>query len=38
VTFTNNDMFSLTSRELESIRGKEIALIPQNDGDTLDQS
>jgi peptide/nickel transport system ATP-binding protein len=33
VTFANNDMFSLTSRELESIRGKEIALIPQNAGD-----
>jgi peptide/nickel transport system ATP-binding protein len=35
VTFTNNDMFSLTSRELESIRGKEIALIPQNAGDAM---
>jgi peptide/nickel transport system ATP-binding protein len=35
VTFANNDMFSLTGRELESIRGKDIALIPQNAGDAL---
>jgi peptide/nickel transport system ATP-binding protein len=35
VTFNNNDMFELTGRELESIRGKQIALIPQNAGDSL---
>jgi peptide/nickel transport system ATP-binding protein len=35
VTFNNNDMFELTGRELESIRGNQIALIPQNAGDSL---
>jgi len=35
VVFATHDMFSLTNRELESIRGKQIALIPQNAGDSL---
>ncbi len=35
VQFAGQDMFSLTGRQLESIRGKEIALIPQNAGDAL---
>jgi peptide/nickel transport system ATP-binding protein len=35
VFFANQDMFSLTSRQLESIRGRQIALIPQNAGDSL---
>lgn len=35
VKFTNNDMFDLTNRQLESIRGRQIALIPQNAGDAL---
>jgi peptide/nickel transport system ATP-binding protein len=35
VTFNNNNMFDLSDRELESIRGRQIALIPQNAGDSL---
>ncbi|MES0343620.1 MAG: ABC transporter ATP-binding protein [Anaerolineales bacterium] len=35
VNFANNSMFGLTDRELESIRGRQIALIPQNAGDSL---
>ncbi|MCK5319596.1 MAG: ABC transporter ATP-binding protein, partial [Anaerolineales bacterium] len=35
VKFENNDMFALTNRELESVRGRQIALIPQNAGDSL---
>jgi peptide/nickel transport system ATP-binding protein len=35
VKFENNDMFALTNRDLESIRGRQIALIPQNAGDSL---
>ena len=35
VKFIDQDMFSLTGRQLESIRGKQIALIPQNAGDAL---
>jgi peptide/nickel transport system ATP-binding protein len=35
VTFANNEMFSLSAKELEAIRGKQIALIPQNAGDAL---
>jgi peptide/nickel transport system ATP-binding protein len=35
VKFENHDMFGLTNRELESIRGRQIALIPQNAGDSL---
>lgn len=35
VHFADQEMFSLTSRQLESIRGKQIALIPQNAGDAL---
>ena len=35
VCFTDQDMFSLSGRQLESIRGRQIALIPQNAGDAL---
>jgi peptide/nickel transport system ATP-binding protein len=35
VQFADQDMFKLTGRQLESIRGKQIALIPQNAGDAL---
>jgi peptide/nickel transport system ATP-binding protein len=35
VQFADLDMFNLTSRELEEIRGKQIALIPQNAGEAL---
>ena len=35
VQFADRNMFSLTGRQLESIRGKQIALIPQNAGDAL---
>jgi peptide/nickel transport system ATP-binding protein len=35
VMFADQDMFSLTGRQLESIRGRQIALIPQNAGDAL---
>jgi len=35
VQFAGNDMFGLTSRQLESIRGNKIALIPQNAGKSL---
>jgi peptide/nickel transport system ATP-binding protein len=35
VHFSDLDMFTLTPRELESIRGKQIALIPQNAGESL---
>jgi len=35
VTFAGNDMFALTPRQLEKIRGNKIALIPQNAGKSL---
>jgi peptide/nickel transport system ATP-binding protein len=35
VQFAGNDMFGLTVRQLESIRGNKIALIPQNAGKSL---
>jgi peptide/nickel transport system ATP-binding protein len=35
VHFADQDMFSLSGRQLESIRGRKIALIPQNAGDAL---
>jgi len=35
VIFADQDMFSLNGRQLESIRGRQIALIPQNAGDAL---
>ncbi len=35
VKFTDHDMFILSNRQLESIRGRQIALIPQNAGDAL---
>lgn len=35
VNFAGNDMFGLTNKQLESIRGKKIALIPQNAGRSL---
>ena len=35
VYFAGQDMFGLTTRQLESIRGKQIALIPQNAGEAL---
>jgi peptide/nickel transport system ATP-binding protein len=35
VQFADHEMFSLTGRQLESIRGRQIALIPQNAGDAL---
>ena len=35
VHFSEMDMFSLTTRQLESIRGNKIALIPQNAGEAL---
>jgi peptide/nickel transport system ATP-binding protein len=33
--FAGQDMFNLTPRQLESIRGRQIALIPQNAGEAL---
>ncbi|MGB3701724.1 MAG: ABC transporter ATP-binding protein [Anaerolineales bacterium] len=35
VQFEENDIFNLTNKQLESIRGRQIALIPQNAGDSL---
>ncbi|MBG7609848.1 MAG: ABC transporter ATP-binding protein [Anaerolineae bacterium] len=35
VQFADKDMFGLTTRQLESIRGNNIALIPQNAGEAL---
>lgn len=35
VQFAGTDMFSLNDREIEALRGKEIALIPQNAGQSL---
>ncbi len=35
VHFANQDMFDLSPSELESIRGRQIALIPQNAGNSL---
>ena len=35
INFADNDMFVLTDRQLESIRGRQIALIPQNAGEAL---
>ncbi len=35
VHFSDMDMFDLTTRQLESIRGNKIALIPQNAGEAL---
>jgi len=35
VRFSNIDLFTLSEREIESMRGKEIALIPQNAGQSL---
>ncbi|HSG17452.1 MAG TPA: ABC transporter ATP-binding protein [Anaerolineae bacterium] len=35
VHFSDLDMFNLTSRQLENIRGNQIALIPQNAGESL---
>jgi peptide/nickel transport system ATP-binding protein len=35
VHFAGQEMFSLTGKELESVRGRQIALIPQNAGDSL---
>ena len=35
VRFSDLDMFGLTPRQLEEIRGKQIALIPQNAGEAL---
>ncbi len=35
VTFQGNDMFTRTRTELEKIRGGELALIPQNSGQSL---
>ncbi len=35
VHFARQEMFSLTGKELESVRGRQIALIPQNAGDSL---
>jgi peptide/nickel transport system ATP-binding protein len=35
IYFSEHDMFGLTDRELESIRGRQIALIPQNAGEAL---
>lgn len=35
VHFADQDMLSLTDRQLEYIRGRQIALIPQNAGDSL---
>ena len=35
VAFSGKDMFSLTRTELEKIRGGELALIPQNSGQSL---
>lgn len=38
VNFNDLDMFNLPSRELEMIRGRQIALIPQNAGQSLTPS
>ncbi len=35
IVFADHDMFALTNKQLESIRGRQIALIPQNAGDSL---
>jgi len=35
VHFSGQEMFSLSNKELESVRGRQIALIPQNAGDSL---
>jgi len=35
IDFAGNKMFVLNNRQLESIRGRQIALIPQNAGDAL---
>ena len=35
VHFSELDLFDLTSRQLENIRGNQIAIIPQNAGDSL---
>ena len=35
IHFSGQDMFALSIRQLESIRGKKIALIPQNAGKSL---
>jgi peptide/nickel transport system ATP-binding protein len=35
VHFSDMDMFGLTNRQLESVRGNKIALIPQNAGEAL---
>ncbi len=35
VKFADHDMFALNNRQLETIRGRQIALIPQNAGDAL---
>ena len=35
VEFVGHDIFNLTEKELQSIRGRQIALIPQNAGDSL---
>ena len=35
VAFRNNDMFGLSRKELERIRGGQLALIPQNSGQSL---
>lgn len=35
VHFSNMDIFSLSTRQMESIRGNKIALIPQNAGEAL---
>jgi peptide/nickel transport system ATP-binding protein len=35
VEFAGQDMFGLTPKELESVRGNQIALIPQNAGEAL---
>lgn len=38
VRFNNIDLFSLTSKELEQLRGKQVALISQNTGQSLTPS
>ena len=35
VTYQGHDMFAMPAKELESIRGRSIALIPQNAGQSL---
>jgi len=35
VRFNQQDLFALTEREIEELRGKQIALIPQNAGQSL---